>query len=181
MISDTNQVSDRETPITIVVNDATLLIDLFEIGLIKEFFELPLEFHTTQLILNELEPNQIQILKVFIDSRKLKVRHLTIAEVESLNTLSENYNAFTREDLSIYLYVKELPKCIILTGDNRLKLEARKRGLEVFEVIWVLEQMVENRLLDKNKALETLRKLVKLKFGFTSKDEYRKALEKWSK
>lgn len=41
------------------INDANLFIDLCEVLLIIPFFELPLVFHTTQLILSELEEEQI--------------------------------------------------------------------------------------------------------------------------
>ena len=67
MSSDIPTVSENETSANrIAVNDANLFIDLCEIDLVEIFFELPLEFHTTQLILNELEEDQLQRLVPFI-------------------------------------------------------------------------------------------------------------------
>jgi len=43
----------------IAVNDANIFIDLLEIDLIDTFFELKLDLHTTNLVLNELDYEQL--------------------------------------------------------------------------------------------------------------------------
>ena len=39
---------------TIVVNDTNIFIDLFNVGLLDEFFSLPWEVHTTDFVMLEL-------------------------------------------------------------------------------------------------------------------------------
>ena len=39
----------------VVVNDTNVFIDLYSIGLLEEFFSLPWEVHTTNLVMHELE------------------------------------------------------------------------------------------------------------------------------
>lgn len=38
----------------VVVNDTNVFIDLFDVGLLEEFFSLPWEVHTTELVMLEL-------------------------------------------------------------------------------------------------------------------------------
>ena len=102
MSSDIPTVSENETSANrIAVNDANLFIDLCEIDLVEIFFELPLEFHTTQLILNELEEDQLQRLVPFIAQKQLSVRHLTQSEIDNLASISTQSRKLSREDLSL--------------------------------------------------------------------------------
>jgi hypothetical protein len=39
----------------VVVNDTNVFIDLYSIGLLEEFFSLPWEVHTTNLVMLELK------------------------------------------------------------------------------------------------------------------------------
>lgn len=177
MISDTHHVSEIKALIKIAVNDANLFIDLWEVKLIETFFQLPLEFHTTQLILNELEAEQLAQLNGFIESNDLKVRYLKREEIDGLDSISVNSRKLSREDLSVYFYAKELT-CMILTGDNRLRKEAQRQGFEVHGILWVFEQMVENGLLKAQLASEKLQELMSINLWLPV-GECEKIIEKW--
>jgi len=45
--------------ITIIVNDANILIDLVELKILPYFFKLEFEFRTTELIMDELLEEQL--------------------------------------------------------------------------------------------------------------------------
>jgi hypothetical protein len=90
----------------IAINDANLFIDLHEIALTEKFFQLPFSFHTTQLILSELEPEQLNKLQPFLEVEILVVRQLTREEIESLDSLTTQSKKLSRQDLSIYFYAK---------------------------------------------------------------------------
>lgn len=179
MISDTYHVSEIKALIKIAVNDANLFIDLWEVKLIETFFQLPLEFHTTQLILNELEAEQLAQLNVFIEANDLKVRYLKREEIDGLDSISVNSRKLSREDLSVYFYAKELTDCMILTGDNRLRKEAQRQGFEVHGILWVFEQMVENNLLGTQQAIDLLRDLMNINLWLPV-GECEKMIEKWT-
>ncbi|WP_298355508.1 hypothetical protein [Runella sp.] len=165
MSSDIPTVSENETSANrIAVNDANLFIDLCEIDLVEIFFELPLEFHTTQLILNELEEDQLQRLVPFIAQKQLSVRHLTQSEIDNLASISTQSRKLSREDLSVYFYAHELDNCMILTGDNRLRKEAQRQGFEVHGILWVFEQLVNIEVLSPLIASEKLRELMSINF-----------------
>lgn len=49
----------------LVVSDTNIFIDLWKIDLLDAFFQLPVEIHTTDFVINELTKGDIQI-KSFI-------------------------------------------------------------------------------------------------------------------
>jgi len=179
MSSDIPTVSENETSANrIAVNDANLFIDLCEINLVERFFELPLEFHTTQPISNELEQEQLQRLVPFITQQQLSVRHLTQSEIDNLASISTQSRKLSREDLSVYFYARELDNCMILTEDNRLRKEAQRQGFEVHGILWVFEQLVQNQILNLSGAVSKLRELMSINIWLPI-GECEKMIEKW--
>jgi predicted nucleic acid-binding protein len=154
--------TDTNATPKIAINDANLLIDLFEVDLIDTFFNLNLEFHTTQLILNELDQYQQASLQIYIGTKTLRIRDLSREEIKSLKLLPVQTKKLSLQDLSLYFYAKELMECMILTGDNKLRKEAEKLGFEVHGVLWVLEEMVNTKLLEKEMAVDILEKLMRV-------------------
>jgi hypothetical protein len=61
----------------IVVNDANILIDLVQLDLLSNFFELEFKFHTTDLVLNELHKHQQDKLLPYIEDQVLIVMELS--------------------------------------------------------------------------------------------------------
>ncbi len=51
----------------VVVNDANILIDLVKLELLPQFFALGHLFYTTDIILEELYPDQVEQLHKFIE------------------------------------------------------------------------------------------------------------------
>lgn len=47
----------------IAISDANIFIDLIAIDLIDQFFKLPLDLHTTDLVINELDHLEQMLLK----------------------------------------------------------------------------------------------------------------------
>ena len=140
--------------------------------------ELPIEFHVTQLVIQELEEYQISGLKKFVEIKKLSVRHLTLTEMGSLHNYPDTMS-LTQEDLSIYFYAKELSNCMILTADNRLKKEAKRHGFEVHGILWVFEKLVENKILAKEIAILKLNTLMKMNAGI-SENDCNEIIKKWT-
>ncbi len=170
MNQDTYQVSDIEAHINVAVNDVTLLMDLFELDLIEKFFELPIEFHVTQLVIQELEEYQILGLNKFIEIKRLTVKHLTLTEIGSLNDNYPNTIGLSQGDLSIYFYAKKLFNCLILTADNLLKKEVKRQGFEVYGILWVFEKLVQNKILSHEAARLKLNILMRMNAGITEND-----------
>lgn len=163
----------------IAVNDANIFIDLFEIDLIDEFFELKLDLHTTNLVLNELDYEQQTAIKKHINKKRLKVKNLSDDELEALKKTEISSGKLSKQDVSVYAYAKELG-AIILTSDRRLRAEAKNKGFEVHGILWVFEIMMQEKLIKKKKAIEKLTELMKIN-TWLPMDECHKRIEKWNK
>jgi predicted nucleic acid-binding protein len=170
--------TQAHTTYRIAINDANLFIDLFEIDLINSFFLLNLEFHTTSLILAELDPNQLTYIQKFVEIGKLKIREISITEIETFKDLPVQTQKLSINDLSLYFYALELKECMILTGDNRLRKEAEKIGFEVHGVLWVFEEMVVHNILEKKLAVQKLEELMKVNLWLPVR-ECEKLIEVW--
>ena len=171
--------TQTHTTYRIAINDANLLIDLFDIDLIDSFFQLNLEFHTTTLIFGELDNDQQKYLKQFIETEKLKIREISILEIETFKNLPVQTRKLSVQDLSLYFYAIELKNCMILTGDNRLRKEAEKIGFEVHGVLWVFEELVNHNILEKQTAIQRLDELMKVNLWLPV-SEFAKLTEVWT-
>ncbi len=163
----------------IAVNDANIFIDLLEVNLIDTFFELKLDLHTTNLVLNELDYEQQQIIKKYITKKRLTIKILSDAELSELKAKEITSSKLSKQDVSVYAYAKELG-AIILTSDRRLRIEAKNKGFEVHGILWVFETMMAEKLIKPKKAIEKLTELMKIN-TWLPMDECHKRIEKWSK
>ncbi len=170
--------TQTHTTYRIAINDANLFIDLFEINLIESFFLLNLEFHTTSLILAELDSDQQTNIQKFVETGKLKIREISISEIETFKDLPVQTKKLSINDLSLYFYALELKECMILTGDNKLRKEAEKIGYEVHGILWVFEEMVNNSILKKQLAVQKLEEIMKVNLWLPAK-ECEKLIEVW--
>jgi hypothetical protein len=59
--------------ITIIVNDANILIDLVELKILPYFFKLEFDFRTTELILDELLEEQQKALLPYIETGRQSI------------------------------------------------------------------------------------------------------------
>ncbi|MDI9859335.1 PIN domain-containing protein [Flectobacillus roseus] len=179
MISDAPEVSGSKTPLKkIAINDANLFIDLCDINLITQFFQLPIEFHTTQLIIEELEKSQFELILPYIKQKILYIRELTLDEITGLSKLTLQSRKLSKQDLSIYFYAKEIIDCMILTGDNKLRKEAIRQGFEVHGILWVLIQLEDYKIIQTKEAIDALSELMSLN-QWLPVDECQKILNEW--
>jgi hypothetical protein len=84
---------------TIAVNDANIFIDLLEIDLIEEFFELNLDLHTTNLVLNELDHAQQQTIRNHITKKRLTIKVLSDVELNELKAKDISSNKLSKQDI----------------------------------------------------------------------------------
>ena len=57
----------------IVVNDASILIDLLKIDLSDEFFYLPLEMYTTDLVSSEIKDESAKRFQKYIEKKMINI------------------------------------------------------------------------------------------------------------
>ncbi len=113
----------------IVVTDACIFIDVINLNLTAKFFGLELDIHTTADIINELYPEQKQILEGYESNKKLTVHVLTGEEQLALME-QDHPKALTPEDLSVIFIAKKLGDATVLSSDKPLRKYAKKLSID---------------------------------------------------
>jgi hypothetical protein len=139
----------------IVVTDACIFIDVINLNLTVKFFALELDIHTTADIINELYPEQRQILEGYKSNRKLTVHVLTGEEQLALME-QEHPKALTPEDLSVIFIAQKLGDATVLSSDKPLRKYAKKLSIVYHGMLWIMDQLVAQGALPKPEAIAKL-------------------------
>jgi predicted nucleic acid-binding protein len=143
----------------VAITDVSVLFDLFKVGVLPEFFGLDIDIYTTDFIYNEiLQSDEKNEFEIFVRSGKLKILVVDDAEQETISTMELIYVNRSIADKTALFKALQM-RCILLTCDDKLKKEAIKRELEVHGSIWVIDQLVENEIIDKKKAVKVIEAL----------------------
>ena len=146
----------------IVVNDTNVFIDLYEVGLLEEFFSLPWEVHTTDFVMLELQrEGQHETIAKYKADKRLVVPVLEAKEMLEIGILYQKYENRTNlslTDCSVWYYAK-VNNYILLTGDRKLRTVSTYDGVEVRGVIFVFDCLVECGIISHQVAVEKLQQL----------------------
>ena len=146
----------------IVVNDTNVFIDLYEVGLLEEFFSLPWEVHTTDFVMLELQrEGQHETVAKYKADKRLVVPVFEAKEMLEIGNLFQQYVNRTNlslTDCSVWYYAK-VNNYILLTGDRKLRTTSVLDGVEVHGVIYVFDALVEFDMISRQVAVEKLQQL----------------------
>lgn len=147
----------------IVINDANVLIDLCHVCLLDEFFRLPFEFHTIDLVIHELkDEKQKQSIQSYVTNGCLQVKRFSSEEHLKATRFAQNLTGnLSLTDAEVIYYALQVPDCRILSGDRQLRNRAEEHHLKVCGIIYVFDQLVELHILSKSIAATRLRELQK--------------------
>ena len=145
----------------IVIQDASVLIDMADSNLLDAWFGLGFDLRTTSLILYEISrKNQKIKLQPYVMNGQLKIESSSgevLSEIAKLHaTLSSRLSI---EDVSAIFFAGKL-ESVLLTGDKRLRQHAEERGIETHGLLWVLDILVARGALLPGVAADRLEKLV---------------------
>ena len=145
----------------LAVQDANVLIDLWDIGLLELIFDLKLEVHSTDLVVNEIrQEEQVGAVQKLIDEGKLLVHAFTPKELAELVAFQTGHSSLSLEDCSVWRIAGQL-EAILLTGDGALRKKAAAAGLEVHGSLWLLDELVNQSLIKLPDACVALQGLMK--------------------
>jgi len=167
--------------IKVVVTDACIFIDLYELGLTNSFFNLNLEVHTTSAVLLELYIEQQHILKAYQSVNRLTIHNLK--EKDFVEISSEEYpKSLSQTDKSVLFIANKMNVCV-LSSDKVLRNCAKNKGIEYHGMIWIFDQFVETGVIAKKDAAKKLNQLVASNFVLRNNqqltDEIEKRLKLW--
>lgn len=139
----------------VVVNDANILIDLVKLELYAIFFDLPLVFYTTDIILEELHFEQKEHLTPFIEKGTFKILNLSPDDLIEINELQKEKPQLSIQDFSAVVCSKKVNGAII-TSDNNLRKFASTKNIQVLGHLWVFDKMVESGKINPKIAIHKL-------------------------
>lgn len=144
----------------LLIHDANVLIDLLDLGLLDRALDLPYSMETTDLVRFEVQaPDQERTLSACIADGKLSVIASTPQQVLAIHSIHVERPRLSLADCSVVFHALDRDG-IVLSGDGRLRGEAETMRLEVHGTPWVLDQMVEHRVIDATDAIEKLESLM---------------------
>lgn len=165
----------------IVVNDTNVFIDLYEVGLLEEFFSLPWEVHTTNFVMLELQrEGQHGTVAKYKADKSLVVPVFEAKEMLEIGNIYQQYLNRTNlslTDCSVWYYAK-VNNYILLAGDRKLRTVSLLDGVEVHGVIYVFDTLVEFDIISRQVAAEKLQQLFVINPRLP-KEEIEKRINLW--
>ena len=162
----------------IAVNDANILIDFCDIGLMDALVRLDLALWTSDLVISEIQtPEQRSQVLQFIATGHFLVAAFSATDIGKIALRQTKVAALSLADCSV-LFLAEQQKALLLTGDRLLRMEAEKAGIEVHGSLWILDRMVQMKAIDTSAACRALLELM-VKNPRLPKGECAERIEKW--
>jgi hypothetical protein len=124
--------------IQIAVQDANILIDLVKTGLFDQCLALDYQFTTTNIILDELYAEQIELIQPHIISGKFTIIEITEEELIAIQLMSLENTKLSEQYWPAFYYPQK-KAAILLTGDKRLRAIAETNELTVCGIFCVLD------------------------------------------
>lgn len=166
----------------IVEKDTNIFIDLYKVGLLEEFFQLPWVVHTTDFVMSELQREEQKDAVVrFKEEGALHVAEFEFEEMIEINQLRQRFSDKTNVSLtncSVWYYAKQ-NGYIMLTCDRKLQQSAMRDGVDVKGILYVFDILVETETIKIETASEKLA-LLHVINPRMPKDEIDKRLRLWS-
>ena len=164
----------------IIINDTNVFLDLYDVGLLETFFQLPVTVHTIDLVVNEIiRPAEQKAIQALIGNGQLLVKEYSAQDLNDRFMVNVACGGnLTLTDSTVIYYAKSLPECRILTGDRQLRNRAEQRGIKVSGILYVFDQLVEHGLLSHEEAAKRLSALFRINTRLP-KGEIEARIEKW--
>lgn len=133
----------------VIINDASCLIDLLKGRLLHAMLALPFQFVIPHPVrhseLLTLTPQDWQMF----DERGVETYDLAPDEVRQAFAIKAEHPRLSPNDCFCLVTSLRRENAILLTGDGQLRLAAERREVEVHGVLWIIDQLSERELADR--------------------------------
>jgi len=160
----------------LAVTDANIFIDLIHLDLVESFFSLNYEFHTSYEIYEELKEIQKTVINPFKIKNQLLIQTPTLIKAEDLKIPTSKLSS---SDVSAILLALQLSSKI-LSGDRMLKKVAEENNIEVHGILWVIEAIMNAKIISKDTACQKAELLMKVNKRLPT-DECIAKIKSWKK
>ena len=104
----------------LVISDTNIIIDLLNIDLLDIFLQLPIEIHTTDLVVSELKDEQAKLIMKKVTEGKMLLNTANEEEYAEILEISKEKQSISLVDFSVYYFANKI-KATILTGDKAFR------------------------------------------------------------
>ena len=145
------------------MNDTNILIDLAKADLLRLCPLMSLEFHTLDVIVEEVEDyEQRRAVNELVAEGTLKVRSLSGKQMMTVMEKVEAYEGkcnLSPEDISVLVYAKE-NDFRLLTGDKTLRTKAIDDGVTVSGILYLTDRMLDDNLVTAEEMISIMQRLL---------------------
>lgn len=138
----------------IVIQDACILFDLIDLGLIDTFFELNLTVLTTPQVMAEIEEEeQLRKVQEFTAVKKLIIDEEGL--LDHVDKIFGENNGLSYPDCSV-LELALRKQGTVLSSDWKLRTATVRNNLTVRGVLWIIDELHIQKRLTASEAIEKL-------------------------
>lgn len=138
----------------LLISDANVIIDMQDGGLLEAMFQLNETFAVPDMLYaEELEQQQPQLPRL-----GLQIKSLSGESIARAMALRQRYTGPSTNDLFALELAREC-QCPLLTGDMALRKAAESEGVELRGTLWLVEQLVRQRIITVTVAHNAYRKM----------------------
>jgi predicted nucleic acid-binding protein len=143
-------------PGQLLISDANVLFDMDAGGLLPKMFALDYTFAVPDILFDEeLHTQHPELPKLGL--RRLELRQEAVQDVEYLVEKYADTGASINDLVALALARQE--QCLLLTGDAKLRIAAKSEQVNFHGTLWLIEQMVESRVITGRQAGAAYRKM----------------------
>lgn len=153
----------------LAVTDACIFIDLIELHITSEFFALPIEFHTSLDVFNELYPEQKEILKAYRSVGKLAIHNLSSEEKTQIQ--EEKFPRSLSDNDKSVIFLADKLDAKVISSDKAVRNYAKSKAIEFHGMLWIFDKLIEYKLISPLEAI------AKINFLFSKNIVYQNNIE----
>lgn len=154
--------------------DANILFDFVEGDIFDVLFLLPFDFLTSDIVADEISESYSEKQ---LDQLGLEILALDESEVIEIFTLKQGHIDLSVQDVSVY-FMSRKHNTMILSNDGPLRKLADISRIEYHGTLWLLEEIVRNKLLRPQDAAIALRSMLK-NSRWLPQSECERLIKKW--
>lgn len=143
----------------VVVEDANVLLDLVNGGVLAHWLGLDFENCTTPLVWREVSDGaQRSIVQPFIEAGLIRLVDIAPHQWQEIVAFKEQAGV-SIADASVWLLAKS-EGAVLLSGDSKLRKSARLIGVDVRGIFWVLDVLIERKKIKATAAAKALQRML---------------------
>ena len=167
----------------IAVTDACIFIDIYDLQLIEQFFDLELEIHTSFDVYNELYDIQKAAFQKFKEKGKLTLHSMN--EDDRAAIKQHNFPKSLSDNDKTVLHLAQKITAIVLSSDKAVRKQAKHLCIEYHGMLWIFDMLLETRLINHAEASKKIQELINGNVIYQNSaelvTEMNKRLKLWSK